>query len=82
VIDAGRTVTLHHLTVTTDTPGFTAEVQAGDSAQGSFQTVSGSSTVSAQTTFDLSNARARYFVVWITSLGSLSQAHVNEVSAS
>jgi len=31
---------------------------------------------------DLSNATGSYFVVWITDLGPLSQAHVNEVSAS
>jgi hypothetical protein len=82
VLDAGGVVTLHHLTVTTDTPGFTAEIQAGNSDQGPFHTVSGSATVTGQTTFDLSDARARYFVVWITNLGSSSQVHVNEVSAS
>jgi eukaryotic-like serine/threonine-protein kinase len=82
VIDAGTTATLHQLTVTTNTPGFTAEIQAGNSAQGRFHSVSGSVTVTGRTTFDLSDAKARYFVVWITNLGSLAQAHVNEVSAS
>ena len=82
VLRAGSTVTLHHLTVTTDTPGFSAEIQAGDSAGGPFRTVSAVQTVGAQTTFDLSDAKARYFVVWITSLGSLSVAHVNDVRAS
>ena len=82
VLDAGRSVTLHHVTVTTDTPGFTAEIQAGDSATGPFQAVSDPQTVNGQTTFDLRDAHARYFVVWITSLGSLSSAHVNDVSAS
>ena len=81
VLRAGSTVTLHHLTVTTDTPGFSAEIQAGDSAGGPFRTVSAVQTVGAQTTFDLSDAKARYFVVWITSLGSLSVAHVNDVRA-
>ena len=83
VLDAGRTVTLHHLVVTTDTPGFAATIQAGDSPSGPFHDVSGPQAVGASTTFDLSNAQARYFVVWITNLGSGShQAHVNEVTAS
>jgi eukaryotic-like serine/threonine-protein kinase len=82
VLDAGRPVTLHHLTVTTDTPGFRAEIQAGDSATGPFRAVSDVQTVSGQRTFDLRDAHARYFVVWIASLGSLASAHVNDVSAS
>jgi len=82
VLDAGGAVTVHHVTVTTDTPGFTAEIQVGDSAGGPFRTVSGSQTVNGQTTFDLHDAHGRYYVVWITNLGSLSSAHVNNVSAS
>jgi serine/threonine-protein kinase len=82
VLDAGRSVTMHQVTVTTDTPGFTAEIQAGDSATGPFHTVSGSKVVAGQATFDLQDAHAQYFVVWITNLGSLSSAHVNDVSAS
>jgi hypothetical protein len=75
-------VTVHHVTVTSDTPGFTAEIQIGDSRDGPFRTVSASKTVGAQTTFDLNDARGRYLVVWITDLGPLSSAHVNQVSAS
>jgi serine/threonine-protein kinase len=82
VLDAGRSVTVHEVTVTTDTPGFTAEIQAGDSATGPFHSVSASQTVSGQTTFDLSDAQARFLVVWITNLGSQASAHVNSVSAS
>jgi serine/threonine-protein kinase len=82
VLDAGGSVTVSHLTVTTDTPGFTAEIQAGDSPNGPFHQVSGPQTVSSRTTFDLSNARGSYYVVWITDLGPTSQAHVNEVTAS
>ena len=55
---AGRSVTVHHVTVTTDTPGFTAEIQSGDTATGPFQTVSDSQTVTGQTTFDLRDAHA------------------------
>jgi len=81
VLDAGRAVTLHRLVVTTDTPGFTARIRAGDSPTGPFRFVSGPQTVSKSTTFDLENAQARYFVVWITNLGTHSQVHVNEVVA-
>ncbi len=77
----GRDTTLHHVTVTTDTPGFTAEIQAGDSPNGPFHTVSSPQTVNGETTFDLTNARGSYFVVWITNLGTMSQVHVNEVTA-
>ena len=79
---AGGIVTLHHVTVTTDTPGFKAEIQAGDSPNGPFHAVSSTKTVSSETTFDLSDANALYFVVWITDLGTLSKVHVNEVTAS
>jgi tRNA A-37 threonylcarbamoyl transferase component Bud32 len=82
VLGAGRSVTLHHVTVTTDTPGFTAELEAGDSATGPFHPVSDLQTVNGRTTFDLRDARGSYFVVWITNLGPLSSAHVNNVSAS
>jgi eukaryotic-like serine/threonine-protein kinase len=82
VLDAGAPVTVHHVTVTTDTPGFTAEIRVGDSASGPFRSVSDPQTVGGQTTFDLRDAHGRYYVVWITNLGSLSSAHVNTVSAS
>jgi hypothetical protein len=82
VLDARTPVTVHQITVTTDTPGFTAQIQVGDSAGGPFRTVSASKRVLGQTTFDLQDAHGRYYVVWITNLGSLSSAHVNSVRAS
>ncbi len=66
--------------VTTDTPGFTAEIQAGSSPEGPFETVSESKLAGSSTTWDLRQADARYFVVWITEL--IGSAHVNEVKAS
>jgi tRNA A-37 threonylcarbamoyl transferase component Bud32 len=83
VLDTGKTVTLRQVIVVTDTPGFTATIQAGDAESGPFHDVSGSQTVAGRTTFHLKNARGRYIVVWITSLpppGS-GAAHVNEVTA-
>jgi hypothetical protein len=82
VLDAGSTVTLHQATITSDTPGFAAEIQAGNSEQGPFSTVGDSQTVASQTTYDLHGAKARYFVIWITRVPSSGQAHVNEVTAS
>ncbi|HEY7705622.1 MAG TPA: protein kinase [Gaiellaceae bacterium] len=80
VLDARSTVEPETLTVRTDTPGFEAEIRAGDSAQGPFErVVSDPATVSANTRFDLRDSEARYFVVWITSLDG--SAHVNEATA-
>jgi eukaryotic-like serine/threonine-protein kinase len=80
VLDAGRTVSPKTMTVTTDTPGFTADIMAGDSSGGPFKRVSGSQTVAATATFHV-DGTGRYFVVWITDLGGNSSAHVNEVRA-
>jgi serine/threonine-protein kinase len=68
------------LTVTSDTPGFSAVVKAGSSPE-SAQTVSGSKVVEGRTTFDLHNAKGSVFVLWITSLPPGNVAHVNEVIA-
>ena len=67
------------IAITTDTPGFTAEIQAGDSPEGPFQAVSDSKVVGPSTTWELRRGDARYYVVWITQL--VGSAHVNEVEA-
>jgi eukaryotic-like serine/threonine-protein kinase len=79
VLDAGREVEPTSITVDTDTPGFTAEIHAGDSAQGPFVPVSGSGVIESRRRYNLRDAKARYFVVWITDLSG--SAHVNEVTA-
>jgi serine/threonine-protein kinase len=81
VVDAGRTAALRRLAVATDTPGFTAQILAGNSASGPFTADSSAQSVGSSTTFALSGHSARYYVVWITNLGSQSFAHVNEVKA-
>ena len=73
--------TVSELTVTTDTPGFTAEIRAGSSPESFGTTVSGAQTVESETTFELEQTDARYLLVWITELESGS-AHINEVTAS
>jgi hypothetical protein len=81
VLDAGRSVALKSLTVTSDTPGYTAAVRAGAAEAGPFAPDSGSQSVGARTTFSLDGHRARYYVVWITDLGANDSVHVNEVTA-
>jgi predicted Ser/Thr protein kinase len=81
LLDAGAPKAVSSLRVVTDTPGFTAEIKDGNVRAGPFDTVSSSRTVGATTTFTLHHARARYYVVWITDLGGLHVAHVNEVRA-
>ena len=81
VLDAGGSVKLGSLTVTTDTPGYTAKILAGDSESGPFADDSSSQTVGASTTFGLNGATARYYVVWITELPPGDVAHVNEATA-
>jgi eukaryotic-like serine/threonine-protein kinase len=68
------------LVVTTDTPGYTAEIRVGSSEQGPFEAVAGAAkTVAASTTWDLEDTDGRFFVVWITDLERV--AHVSEVRA-
>jgi serine/threonine-protein kinase len=74
---------LSRVRVSTDTPGFQARIQVGDSETGPFHDASITRTVNGVTTFPISDgAKGRYVVVWITRLPPESQvAHVNEVQA-
>jgi eukaryotic-like serine/threonine-protein kinase len=81
VLDAGSSIALHRLTVSTGTPGFTALIRAGDAPSGPFSDDSRSQTVAAETTFALDGHTARYYVLWITNLGTVDSVHVNEVNA-
>ena len=79
VLDAGESRDLSQLAISTDTPGFKAEIQAGSSPQGPFERVGAGKTVEESTVWDLEGADARYYVVWITALDG--RAHVNEAEA-
>jgi len=81
VLDSGKSQKLKQLTVSSDTPGFTAIIKSSQSSTGPFAAASGAQTVSSRTTFSLHSAAARYYLVWITSLPSGGVAHVNEVTA-
>jgi eukaryotic-like serine/threonine-protein kinase len=82
VLDAGSPVKLANVTVTTPSPGFTAEIQAGDSPTAGFASDSSSQTISGTTaTFTLDGKTARYYVVWITQLPPSGRAEIGEVTA-
>ena len=68
------------LTLATETPGYNAQIQVGSSPTGPFVAVSGSKQVTGRTVFALRPRRARYLVVWITSMPTGGVAAVNEVS--
>jgi serine/threonine-protein kinase len=69
------------LVVTTDTPGFTAEVKAGGAEDSFPDVVSGPQVVSTQTTFTVGGGAHPYYLLWITDLGAHQVVHVNEVRA-
>ena len=82
VLDVGSARRLSRLVVRTDTQGFTAKIESGSSAGGPFATVSSSLQVGGNTTFALKDGPPRrYYLVWITDLGSNSSVEINEVSA-
>jgi hypothetical protein len=80
LLDAGREVEPETLTIRTDTPGYTAHVRAGDTPSPPFRRVSPGLEVTDGLTYELTNAKARYYVIWITEVPS-GTAHVNEVTA-
>jgi hypothetical protein len=79
VLDAGRAVKASRVVVTTETPGYAAQVQVGNSATGPFNPASGSKKTTTRTTFTLNPRRGRYVVIWITSMPAGGEAAVNEV---
>jgi serine/threonine-protein kinase len=81
VLDAGSPVKLTSLTVQTPTPGFTAEIQSGDSSTGGFTPDSSPQAVNGTTTFTLHGKTAKYYVVWITQLTPSGVAGISEVTA-
>ena len=83
MLDAGSAVELAALSIVSDTPGFTADVKAGASSDGPFDTVSGSQTVGRNTTFRLTcRRRGATTCVWITRLApGYARTDVSEVTA-
>jgi hypothetical protein len=87
VIDAGLSAGLSEITVTSDLPGWTAEIKAGDSSSdfSAARTVGEPKRAGDRTTWSLERVNARYYLIWITDLARDSagkqRAHVNEVTA-
>jgi eukaryotic-like serine/threonine-protein kinase len=81
VLDAGSPVNLAHVTVTTPTPGFVAQIQASPSPTAALTPDSPTETVSGTTTFTLQGRTAQYYVVWITQLPPGNRAEISEVTA-
>jgi serine/threonine-protein kinase len=81
VLDAGASKQLTQLVVRSDTQGFTARIESGSVPTGGFKFISGPQVVGGNTTFTLKGGPARYYVVWITDLGSNSSVKINEVTA-
>jgi hypothetical protein len=79
VLDAGRPVKATRVVVTSETPGFAAQVQVGASPRGPFTAASVSKTTAARTTYVLKPRRGRYLMIWITSMPADGVAAVNEV---
>ena len=69
VLDAGKTVPLHRITVDTSTPGFLAEIRAGPTPNSFPDVVSRTVTVGTHAQFDLTGGSHRYYLLWIMRLG-------------
>jgi eukaryotic-like serine/threonine-protein kinase len=83
VLDAGRPVSLHRITVVTSTPGFVARIQAGGAPDSFPDIVSTTKTTAARTVFDLTGGPHRYYLLWIMRLGPKSDnARIIQVNAS
>lgn len=80
VVDAGRPVRASRAVVTTDTPGYDADIRVGDSPTGPFVAVSKAQATRPRTAFALKPRRGRYLMVWITSMPAGGAAAVNEVT--
>jgi serine/threonine protein kinase len=81
VLKAPRRVALRDLTLTTDTPGFKAEIRAGESETGPFRTVSPARVIDGRELFRIDARPAAYYVIWILDPGTAGRARVNEVAA-
>ena len=81
VLDAGSSIAARTLTVTSATPGYQAVIRSSNSPAAGFTDDSTTRTGGTTTTFDLNGKKARYYLIWITSLGGRSSVRINEVKA-
>jgi serine/threonine-protein kinase len=81
VLDAGKSVKLSRMTITSDNGGFEAQIQVSDSPDSGFAANSAWVPVSGTTTIALQGREGRYWLVWVRLPSSGGVAHVNEVTA-
>ena len=82
VLDAGTAKEVGSITVHSSTPGFTAEILAGNTVGSGMKVDASKQTAGGTTTFDLkATTPFRYYIVWITDLGSNSSVRLEEVTA-
>ena len=84
LLDAGKAVSPSGVTVQTSTPGFTAQILAGNDRSGSdFRTESPPQQINGETTLVVHlHQPKRYFVLWITKLPmGVSSVQITEVTA-
>ena len=86
VVAASAPVKLATLLVRSDTPGYTAVVEAGASPRGPFERLSAPQVCATTATFSLEADRPRrYYLLWITSLSPSTaprfEAHIDEIAA-
>jgi hypothetical protein len=80
ILDAGKEVSIEHLQIVSDEPGFTAEILAGNNPNTGFVPFSQEQEIGRRTTLELAGGKSyRYYVVWITDPNG--RAHINEVQA-
>lgn len=80
VVDAGKPVKASRAVVSSETPGYDAEIRVGDSPAGPFVAVSKTQVTRERTIFVLRPRPARYLMVWITSMPPGGAAAVNEIT--
>jgi predicted Ser/Thr protein kinase len=82
VLDAHTAAQVHEIGIATSTPGFTAQIKAGDSKTSFPDVVAAAKTVDDGTTFAVGGNPHRYYLIWITRLPSnYGFVRINEVSA-
>jgi len=83
VLDAATAKKVGSITLHSSTPGFTAEILAGNTVGSTPPHVDSTpQTVGGTTTFDLQGTTPfRYYIVWITNLGTNSSVRIEEVTA-
>jgi hypothetical protein len=79
VVDSGRRVRITRVELVSGTPGFVAEIRAGDSREGPFKRIAAGRVVQEATRFPVASRPGRYVMVWITKLPDGSAADIAEV---